>query len=146
MLAGIPGTGVSVFFYLLSVCAILLTELVNRARQRGDNAKRRVAWLQLKILVGGALTIGLTMWGYGYLISELAGVIVPLFNPLVRLHSPLHAALIGPCVMLAVIASVEIASFVCRHSAKRTIHELEERIVVAKFADDEYAVDHDLAF
>ena len=57
MTVGIPGTGISLFFYLISVFVMLLYEVVNKARQRSGVTTRRIAKLQIKIFAGAALSV-----------------------------------------------------------------------------------------
>lgn len=109
MSAGIPGTGISVFFYVLSVLVMVLRAMKG-THQRKNTEKWKIVRLQLRILGGAALSVGLTAWFTGCVLTEIFGLI----NGSIDLFGAFPISLVSPGLMLIVILSVEVLSLLTR--------------------------------
>jgi hypothetical protein len=77
MNAGLPGTGIGGLFYLLSALWAPVDALGRMARGRGDEVRWGLVLRQTTIALSIIGALWATGWGFGYLLSERSGGIVP---------------------------------------------------------------------
>jgi len=114
MTAGIPGTGISVIFYLVSILIMFLCEGLSRSQKRQGSDKDRILWLELKIVLCSVFSLWLTDWLMNYLLIPLADITNKSLSMIGRFHLPLHPLLIGLCLWLMLTVSLEVTAFLMR--------------------------------
>ena len=111
MTAGIPGTGISVIFYLVSIVMMLVYEGLTTSKKRPANTISRTVGLQFKIVLWSAVSLWLWGWIASYLLVHLADFVNKSLSLNGRFHWPIHPLLIALAVWLVVTISVEAAGF-----------------------------------
>ena len=113
MTAGIPGTGISVIFYVVSIFIMSLREGLSWSQKRQGSEKGQILWLELKIVVCSVFSLSLTDWLMNYLLIPLADMTNKSLSMIGR-FLPLHPLLIGLCLWLILAMAIELASLFTR--------------------------------
>ena len=114
MTAGIPGTGISVIFYVVSILIMFLREGLSWSQKRQGSDKGRILWLELKIVLCSAFSLWLTDSLMNDLLIPLADMTNKSLSMIGRFHLPLHPLLIGLCLWLMLTMSIEVTAFLMR--------------------------------
>lgn len=114
MTAGIPGTGLSVIFYVVSILIMFLREGLSWSQKRQGSEKGRILWLELIIVLCSVFSLWLTDSLMNYLLIPLADMTNKSLSMIGRFHLPLHPLLIGLCLWLMLTISIEVTAFLMR--------------------------------
>lgn len=114
MTAGIPGTGLSVIFYVVSILIMFLREGLSWSQKRQGCDKGRILWLEVIIVLCSVFSLWLTDSLMNYLLIPLADMTNKSLSMIGRFHLPLHPLLIGLCLWLMLTVSIEVTAFLMR--------------------------------
>lgn len=110
MTAGIPGTGISVLFYLLSMMVMFVDSSLSVMRTGSHAGKRKIAKRQLGILGGATVAFCLTSWLLHWMLIRFQSVNLLSFRRVDNWALPLHPWLIGISILMVLLLVVELLS------------------------------------